>query len=358
MSIVIDDVLYVSSIQSCNHIAKNFNEDSYSVRFKSKKFYAGTYVEAFRILRGLVSDVKRISELVTTITKTGVVDEISQGMFVLTDGRVVDKWDFLPNCVIENEGVTISYRERDSGLYNYYFRKRGKQYFKEDLLREFSYGFLTQSSRVGEVLRNYILSLTHLEIDGVDYYGTKTIAKQAGVSFTALNGRLYNGESVESAVRSLKSKELPVLSYRGRDFHSIKEAAEFFGVHPTSLGTQLKLIKGKGCPLDILFEDTDVKFKPYQDYTGKWWRNMSLFLKSVGLSSVTYNRREKTCKKLGAPLSLIVADCYKGFYPVRDYKGNWFISKDDLAKHYGLKSKRQLESGEGLKLLYSNTKEG
>ena len=75
----------------------------------------------------------------------------------------------------------------------------------------------------------------------------------------------------------------------------------------------------------------------------------------MGLSAETYRRREKTCKKLGAPLFLIVADCYKGFYPVRDYKGNWFVNRDDLAKHYGLKSKKQLEYGEGLKLLYPNT---
>ncbi len=355
MSIVLGDVLYVSSIQSCNHIAKNADKDSYYVRYKSKKFYESTYAGAFRILRGLVSDVKSISELVTTITKTGVVDEISSGIFLLTDGRVADKWDFHPNCVIENKGVTISYRKLDLGLYNYYFRKRGKQYSKEDLLKEFSYGFLTRNPRVGGVLRNYILSLTHLEIDGVDYYESKTIAKLVGVSVTALNGRLRNGESVESAIKSLKSKELPVLSYKGRDFYSIKEVSEFLGVHQVVVGTQLKLIKEKGYPLGLLFEDIDVRFKPYQDYTGKWWRNASLFLKSVGLSAETYRRREKTCKKLGAPLFLIVADCYKGFYPVRDYKGNWFVNRDDLAKHYGLKSKKQLEYGEGLKLLYPNT---
>ena len=237
----------------------------------------------------------------------------------------------------------------------FFFWKYGEQYSKGELLREFSYTFLTKDSRVREDLRNFVLPLPHLEIDGIDYYESKKIAELVGVSVTALNGRLRNGESVESAIRSLKSKELPILSYKGRDFYSVKEVACFLEKDYTVVINNIKVLKDLNCSVDILFENLDVRFIPYQDYTGRWWRNVSLFLKSVGLSSETYNRREKVCKKLGAPLSLIVADCYKGFYPVRDYKGNWFVNKDDLAKHYGLKSKKQLECGKGLKLLYPNT---
>lgn len=173
---------------------------------------------------------------------------------------------------------------------------------------------------------------------GKEYPSFRALAEAYGVPYSTLYARIRTyGWDLEKAltepvVTGITARQIGCRDGKGREYASLKEMADAYGIGYTTLLARHK----KGLEPEELVKPA-ARIPARADHTGKEYPNLKALAEAYGLPHGTLVSRLRGGWTMEDALTIPVGSCPAGPQGVcRDHQGNEYPTKAAMAKAYGI----------------------